>query len=195
MNRTAIALFGTVGLAACAMPAVPPAPVSIAAVEAAGDALPAAIALGDFRPGPDLAPGTDRGVGIRAAVIKPQGGTFSGYLRETLRNQLVSAGRYDEHAPVRLDGLILRSEAGSGVGEQSGHGVLVVRFVLRHGDSQIYAHDYLAEHRWSSSFIGAVAYSEAESGYMSLYPEVITAMFKDPDLRAALRKAPVSPGG
>lgn len=189
MKRVSLAIAPLLIVAGCAMPEVPPAPASIAAVDGIGASGIPPTAVGEFRLAPGLAHGLDTGVGIRGGVIKPAGGTFSHYLRDTLQAQLTAAGRFDAKAPLSISGEITRSSASSGVGENSGLGILGATFVVKRGDAEVFHKEFAAEAHWNSSFIGAVAFPEAEQGYMGLYTDILVQLFRDPDFRKAVRQS------
>ena len=188
MKRAVLAIAPLLMLAGCAMPEVPPAPASIAAVDSiSASGIPPAT-VGEFGLAPGLPHGLDTGVGIRGGVIRPAGGTFSHYLRDTLQAQLSASGRFDAKSPLSISGKITRSSASSGVGENSGHGILGADFVVKRGEVEVFHKEYTAEAHWNSSFIGAVAFPEAEQGYMGLYTDVLVQLFRDPDFRKAVRQ-------
>lgn len=188
MSRRIFAFAPLLVLAGCAMPEVPAAPTSISAVEAVSVASAVPIALGDFHLAAGLPASQDGGMGIRGGIIKPQGGSFAHYLRDSLQAQLAAAGHFDGNAPTVLSAEITRTQASSGVGENSGHGLLAVDFVVRRGGTEVFHREIVAEKHWNSSFIGAVAFPEAEQGYMSLYTDIIAELFRDPNLRIVLQK-------
>lgn len=146
------------------------------------------IAVGRFEPGPGLPRGRDRSIIIRAAALRPPGGTsFSSYLGETLRSALASAGRYDPAAAVTVSGLLTENRVDSGFGR--GGGVLAATFIVTRDGREVWRGTIRAERDWSSSVLGAVAYLEADQNYGALYQSLVERLLADPDFQRAVRPA------
>jgi len=144
----------------------------------------APLKLGDFGPGAALPEGRDRGLAFRADTLHPpNGGTFSGYLRETVSAELVAAGKLDPNSQRVLSAQLTRSEA-STFGAES-HGQLGARFQLTNGGAVVFDKELVVEDSWPSAFMGATAIPDAENHYSGLYPKLFAALLADPDFRAA----------
>lgn len=189
MKRTISAMATASLLSSCAMAPVPVQTASISAVNAIDAAHLPPIRLGSFRLSPALPADRDRSLAVRAATIRPEGGSFSNYLRRTIESQLTAAGRLDTTSDVSdyvLNGEMIANEVGSGIGENAGHGLIAVDFTLTHGGTVTFHKTIRADARWNSSFIGGVAIPAAERNYMALYPEILSKLFADQDLGTAL---------
>jgi len=185
MRAAPFILLAAIPLIGCSMTAVPVQTASINAVQAISAAHLPPMWTGSFRQASNLPPQHDRGLSVRAATIRPEGGSFAGYLGETLKAQLRTAGRLDVTSNIIISGEIVRSEIGSGIGENAGHGLLAAEFTVTRGTIQNFRKVITVEARWNSSFIGGVAIPAAERNYMALYPALVTRLFSDPDFLSA----------
>jgi len=188
MMRRPYVLGLSLFVAACAMAPVPVQTMSAKAVNAISDARIPAMRVGQFELSKTLPGKRDRSLAVRAATIRPEGGSFSHYLAETVKAQLAAAGRLDERSDTIVSGEIVGSDVGSAIGADSGHGLLAVEFAVHRGDTQLFKKTITVEGKWNSSFIGGVAIPAAEHGYMALYPEIVAKLFFDEDLRRVLKR-------
>lgn len=133
----------------------------------------------------DSAPGVpNRRLGIRGSSLRGGvDGTFSTYLQEALTAELKAAGRYDPQSATRISGTLLRNELTGGT--RTGKAVLAARFVLEREGQVVLQRTYEIEHRWDSSFIGAIAIPEAMGNYPAAVQKLIAAVMADPDFQRA----------
>lgn len=144
------------------------------------------LALGEFTRGPELSEARDRSIGIRADSLQPpQGGAFSGYLRDTFAAELAGAGLLDRNSPRVISAQLTRSDVSTS-GSQS-RGELGARFFLRNGEATVFEKEIIIEDEWPSSFLGVEAIPDAMNHYTALYPKLLGALVADPEFRAALR--------
>jgi hypothetical protein len=144
------------------------------------------LALGDFTRVPELSEARDRSIGIRADSLQPpQGGTFSGYLRDTFAAELAGAGLLDPNSPWVLSAQLTRSNVSTG-GSQS-RGELGARFRVVSGGAIVFEKEIVLEDEWPSAFLGAEAIPDAMNHYTALYPKLLAALVADPEFKAALR--------
>src|SRR5262245_55439149 len=88
------------------------------------------LSLGEFAPAPEFSGARDRSVSFRAdALHPPGGGTFSGYLKQTIEAELAGAGKLAPASNRVLSAMLTRTEV-STMGAQS-HATLGARFELR----------------------------------------------------------------
>ncbi|MES1156384.1 MAG: hypothetical protein ABUL73_01275 [Alphaproteobacteria bacterium] len=144
----------------------------------------APLSLGAFGAGPSLPAGREHGLSFRADTLHPPtGGTFSGYLRETIAAELTAAGKLDPNSQHVLSGQLTRSEA-STFGSQS-RGELGARFQLTNGGTVVFNKEIVVDDTWPSAFMGATAIPDAENHYSGLYPKLFAALLADAEFRAA----------
>ncbi|MFA5962675.1 MAG: hypothetical protein WC804_01540 [Sphingomonas sp.] len=184
-SRRWVAVLVPLLLAGCAYPPMAPPPPSVALVDRIAAAGLPAIAVGAFVPAPALPRAADRGLGVRAVTIKPEGGSFARHLGDTLAAQLRVAGKLDPTSPVSVSGLLTENDVSSGIGK--GHGVLGAEFVVTRAGREVFRKRLRSERDWNSPFVGAVAIMNADTEYGALYTELIGRLIDDPDFRAAVR--------
>src|SRR4051812_32662493 len=78
----------------CSMGPLPVPPASIRTVSAIDTAKLPPLAVGNFTPDPAVQ-ARDRSLSIRAGIVRPETGSFAGYLGETIKRQLAAAGKLD----------------------------------------------------------------------------------------------------
>lgn len=143
----------------------------------------ASVRVGEF----DAAPGvSDARLSVRGSAMTAGGdGRYSSYLRDALATELRSAGRFDPSGATVVSGTLLRNELNGG-GSRTGNARLGARFVVRRGDTVVYDRNLEAEHRWDSSFIGAIAIPTAMDNYATGVQKLLQVLFLDPDFERAL---------
>jgi hypothetical protein len=153
------------------------------------DAHLAALNVGDFRLAPGLNPALDRSINARADVLHPPGGgSFSGYLRESLIGDLKTAGRYDPTASVTIEGELIDNSLSTGVSE--GHAALAARFKVVRGADLLYNKELRQEEHWGSSFVGAIAIPDAINHYTAQYGQLLKQLYRDEGFRAVAGEHP-----
>lgn len=138
-----------------------------------------------------LAPGKDAGIdkqlgGMRGSTVTPNDGTFSNDLRNVLVADLKAAGLYDESSDAVITGQLTDSQVDAAIG--TGTGRLAARFTVTRGGRKAFDKEIVADAKWESSFIGAVAIPMAMQQYSGLYQALAGKLFADPEFRAALAR-------
>lgn len=163
---------------------LPPAGASVDQVMALRAAPVAAVAVDSFRAVGSAAE-RDAGFTVRDMIIKPpKGQMWSGWLRDGLAAQFEAIGKLDPASPIHVQGEILSNQGGENFDD--GQARLTARFkVVR--DSQIrYDATKTVRSNWYSSFIGSIAYMEAERQYSGLYAQLLNELIADPAFKAAI---------
>jgi hypothetical protein len=159
---------------------------SLSTVQALRQANIPSIAVGEFKPGPELPAAHDKSVSVRLSTISsPTAGSFAAYLRESLVTELNTAGKYDAGAPTTIKGQLTHNEL-NGSGASTGSSKVAARFAVSRGAVVVYDKQITAEHEWASSFIGAIAIPEAINQYTQMYTRLIELLFGDKEFIAAL---------
>lgn len=110
-------------------------------------------------------------------------GKFSTYLREALSTELKTAGRLDDHAALEISGELLQNRLNGGSatsGTATGNATVQARFVIKRDGAQVYDRTLTAEHRWPSSFMGAIAIPTAFDNYTATVQKLLQQLFSDP---------------
>jgi hypothetical protein len=145
-------------------------------------------AIGKFSLDSSLPANVDQSISLRGAnsVKSPIDGSFSQYLRESLRVELEAAGLFDAASKTVVNGTLTRSEADAAIG--TGTAKLGARFVVTRADSVKYDKEWVVDDSWESSFVGATAIPLAAAHYEGLYRKLTGKLLADPQFRAALAK-------
>lgn len=181
--RAIVSIASLIALGGC-VTELPPQPASFDAVIALRKEDVPPISLGEFRRGAELSLEADKSVAIRADSFRAPSGSFATYLRETVRGQLVSAGKLDDDAPRTLSAELIRSEVETSLPTSSA--ALAARFTVAKPDGSTFTKVLTASDEWPSSFFGFVAITEAGQRYSALYQALASAVFSDPEIRRAL---------
>jgi hypothetical protein len=144
-----------------------------------------AVAVGDARASAGVKNGK---VSLRGAAMAPSSsdGTFSGYLREALIAELAASNRYSADASRRIE-LELTQHQVNASGIKEGVANLATRVIVKEGDAVRLDKTYDAEHRWDSSFIGAVAIPAAYDNYPTAVQKLLVAILSDDQFQAAIQ--------
>lgn len=146
------------------------------------------MALGVFRLAPGLPAGLDKSITIRMSSLQaPGGGTFSGYLRQTLEAQLTGAGKLNPGADVVISADLTRSEVKTD--PPTGSAAVAAHFSVTRSGQTVFDRELAASDQWPSSFFGAQAIPEGMNHYSALYPKLVATLLGDAAFRQAV-KAP-----
>lgn len=180
----ACALLASLLLVGCAGPAPNYAP-SIDNVEVLKKSGSSSGRVGQITVAPDLPSG--KAVPLRAnTMISPVGSNFGDYIAAALRQELEMAKLYDARSDTEISGALLRNHVDAG-GLSVNEGQLEARFIVRRGGQERFNKIKRADHKWESSFAGAVAIPLAANNYTVMVQKLIGALVTDPDFVAALR--------
>jgi hypothetical protein len=115
----------------------------------------APLGLGEFTSAPQIA-GRDHGLAFRVDTLKPPGGgTFSGYLQQTISAELSGAGKLSPGAARVISAQLTRIEV-STMGAQS-RAAVGAHFRLSVDGAVAFDKEVVVEETWPSSFMGATA--------------------------------------
>lgn len=143
--------------------------------------------VGAFRLAPGRPESMDNALpGLRGNTLSPAKGSWSQHLKDTLVVELTAAGLYDPTAGVVIEGQLTDSQVDAAIG--TGTGRLAARFTVAKHGRNIYDKEVVADARWESSFIAAVAIPEAMNQYGTFYKTLVSKLVDDPDFRRALAK-------
>lgn len=170
--------------AGCVTATAPAHQPTLANVQALRAADIPAIQLGEFRLAPGLRSAIDRMVDVRGSVLRAPNGSFALYLRQTLEQELVAAGKLDAASGVVISAHLMQSEVSTNVNRTGA--TVGARFVVTRDGATVYDRALLATDDWEFQFIGAIAIPEAMDRYTALYPALVTQLLQDPAFRAAV---------
>lgn len=144
-----------------------------------------AMGLGAFGLAPGLPAGLDKSITIRASTLKAPGGTFSGYLRQTLETQLTSAGKLNPSSDVSITAELTKSEVKTSL--PNGTATIAAHFHVAKAGTPVFDRELSASDEWPSSFIGAIAIPQGMDRYTALYPKLVTTLLSDAEFRKAVK--------
>jgi hypothetical protein len=132
----------------------------------------------------DAAPGVDRPLNVRGSVLQGgTDGTFAGYIRDALSTELATASRLAADGPARVSGTLLHNDLHASSAE--GGATIRMRFRVDREGRVAYERELTAEHRWESSFMGAIAIPAAMNNYAGAVQKLIGMLFDDPAFQQA----------
>lgn len=111
--------------------------------------------------------------------------SYSAYLAEALKQELMLAGKYSAQSPIEISGTLLKNDMSVPIG--TGTGIIEARFVVSNAGTVKYDQVKSAKHEWPSSFVAAVALPRAVEEYHNLVSKLITNLFSDPAFVNALK--------
>ena len=171
--------------ASCAMAPLPVPQASIDNLQAIRAAGIAPVKLGDFTLGPALSEANDKSIGIRAMIVAAPGGSFTGYLRDTLASELRAGGKLDLNSTIVVSGELTTSRIDSGM--SAPNAVLGAIFVVTRDGNEVYRKPLEVNAHWTGDFIGGIAIPEAERQYTALYAKLVGEFLSDSDFKVAAK--------
>ena len=176
----AASLFAT----GCAGPAPNYAP-SIDNVEALKKSGITAPNVGAVTVSADLPGG--KSLSLRAnTMVSPVGANFGDYIATALRQELELAKLLNAQSGLEISGALLRNNIDAG-GISTNEGQIEARFVVKRGGQVRFDKVKRIEHKWESSFAGAVAIPLAANNYPVMVQKLISSLVTDPEFVQSLR--------
>jgi hypothetical protein len=176
----AASLFAT----GCAGPAPNYAP-SIDNVEALKKSGITAPNVGTVTVSADLPGG--KSLSLRAnTMVSPVGANFGDYIATALRQELDLAKLLNAQSGLEISGALLRNNIDAG-GISTNEGQIEARFVVKRGGQVRFDKVKRIEHKWESSFAGAVAIPLAANNYPVMVQKLISSLVADPEFVQSLR--------
>jgi hypothetical protein len=123
---------------------------------------------------------------LRGTKLASPAGTFALYVEQALIRDLTEAGLYDKAAGKRIDMRLLRNDIDVS-GFSSGEGDIAVEVTVVNGGATLFKKQFDTKTNFDSSFAGAVAIPKGQSEYPRLVREMLSLMYRDAGLIAALK--------
>ena len=189
MTRVAFMALCALLLPGCVSVKLPPPQAVIENTVALRDAGIDKVNVGNFTLAAGKDKGIDKAVTARGSPISVEGeGSFSGFLRQALINDLTSAGKYDAAAGTAIEGELFENSL-SAAGAKKASAVLVVRFVVKSKGETRYDKQVRQDAKWDSSLVGAIAIPDAINHYSEQFRLILLRLYRDPEFLKALRPA------
>jgi len=187
MKQVAFLALCALLLPACMSIKLPPPQPVIENTVALRDAGIDKVSVGNFTLAAGKDKGIDKTVTARGSPISVEGGgSFSGFLRQALINDLTSASRYDAAAGTVIEGELFENSL-SAAGSKKASASLVVRFVVKRNGDTRYDKQVRQEAKWDSSFVGAIAIPDAINHFSEQFRLILLRLYRDPEFLKALR--------
>jgi hypothetical protein len=124
-------------------------------------------------------------ISLRGTQLKPASGTFGTYISNAIIEELKLAKKYQSISSKVISGELVANDLDV-VGFSTGNGTVEVRFIITENNDVIYEKNIKANNRFDSSFMGAVAITNAQNSYDDLIQILIKQLFEDPDFLSAI---------
>lgn len=118
-------------------------------------------------------------------MVSPVGAHYGDYIAAALRNELELAKLYNPQSATEISGTLLKNNIDAG-GISTNAGQIEVRFVVKNGDQIRFDKLKKVEHKWESSFAGAVAIPLAANNYPVMVQKLVSSLVTDPDFIRAI---------
>lgn len=158
---------------------------SIENVQLLKDSGIAAARVGTFDSKPEGS--NDTGISLRGSTLQsPYGSSYSLYLAEAIKQELILAGKLKPDAGMEISGTLLKNDMDlSGISIASGD--ITARFVVKKEQAILYDKIKSMHSEWESSFAGAVAIPRGQQEYPRLVQRLLAALYADQDFLKALK--------
>ena len=143
------------------------------------------VAVGTFVPAQGKEEMLEQPLSLRASRLSAPGGSFAGYLKETLEAELAGASLLDSNAPIKLEGVLTDRQVNASMGQ--GSALLSARFIAKRNDKQVYDRELSVNSAWDSPFVGAVAIPAAINEFTLLYRKLVGRLLSDPEFVSAVK--------
>ncbi|MBN8474771.1 MAG: hypothetical protein J0M27_08290 [Sulfuritalea sp.] len=127
------------------------------------------------------------GISLRGSTLQsPYGNSYSLYLAEAIKQELILAGKLNPDAGIEITGTLLKNDIDvSGISLASGD--ISARFMVRKDQAVLYDRIKSARSEWESSFAGAIAIPRGQQEYPRLVQRLLAALYADTDFLKALK--------
>jgi hypothetical protein len=143
------------------------------------------MSVGEVQPNDPNAPVNS--ISLRGSKLTASNGTFSGYLENAIRSDLIEMGLYDPTSTTRIDATILKNDIDvSGI--SSGSGVMEVKLTITKNATLAFEKVYTANTQFESSFAGAVAVPKGQNEYPNLVRTLLDNVYNDPAFIEVVKK-------
>lgn len=127
-------------------------------------------------------------ISLRGANLVVSGGTYSSYLEQAIRSDLIEMKLFDPNASVRIDATLLKNDIDvSGI--SIGRGAMEVQIMVVKNGTTALSKTYQANTEFPSSFAAAVAVPKGQGEYPNLVKTLLKQVYSDPEFIQAVKKS------
>lgn len=110
---------------------------------------------------------------------------YADYLADALKQELVLAKKLDPSSNFEISGVLLGTDVDTAMGTASGY--IEARFIVKQDGAVKFDKVKRGEHKWESSFVGAIAIPTAQQNYPVIVQNLLAALYSDADFQKALK--------
>ena len=121
-----------------------------------------------------------------ATLVSPYEKSYAKYLENALEEDLKQAALWNSDSRILISGVLLENNLDA-AGIKTATSDLSAQFVVTQDGEQIYNKTHSTQHEWSSSFLGAVAFSNAQENLAVSFQKLVRAFLLDPEFLEKLK--------
>ncbi|MFT3929757.1 MAG: hypothetical protein QM709_05575 [Spongiibacteraceae bacterium] len=125
-------------------------------------------------------------ISIRGGSVRSPYGTYAGYFKHALEEQLKQAAVFDAGSGTEISCVVTNNKL-DGSGSSKGTADLAGNFTVKRNGQAIYNKSIAIHHEWPSSFVGAVAIPNALQGYGVAVQKLVDAFYSDKEFIDAVK--------
>jgi len=123
---------------------------------------------------------------LRGTTLASQSGTYSKYLEDAIKSDLIDANLFDPNSLLRLSALLLNNDIDV-TGFSNGFGTIEVKFSLNRNGSKVFDKTIYEKTSFESSFVGAIAIPKGQNEYPNLVRALLKKLYTDKEFINALQ--------
>lgn len=144
-----------------------------------------AVSLSDFQPIDPNA--VVNKIGLRGSSLRAKEGTFSKYIENAMRSDLLEMGIYDASSNTKIFVDLLKNDIDVS-GFSKGAGLIEIKLSVKQSENVMFEKNYSANTTFESSFAGAVAIPKGQNEYSNLVKALLQQIYLDRSFLEALKK-------
>ena len=117
------------------------------------------------------------------SYTSPFNNSFAEYLKEALRSELESSGKFNPKSPVVITGELLTNSLDPAIGTANAH--ISARIIIKRSNEIVFDKVVHGDSEWESSFIGAIAIPMACQQYGETLKKLLANLYADPSFKKA----------
>jgi len=134
-----------------------------------------------------VTPATPATLSIRgSSMASPNPPSYGAYVAEALKQELSMANKLKTDAGTEISGTLVKNDIDAS-GFSTGTATISARFVVNKDGKVVFERVKSVDHKWDSSFVGAVAIPNALIGYRDTVQKLLAALYADPDFSNSLK--------
>jgi hypothetical protein len=124
---------------------------------------------------------------LRGHTLKSPSGTYSKYLEDAIKSDLIDANLLDPNSLLRLSTLLIINDIDVS-GFSTGFGTIEAKFSIVRNDKILFDKKIYEKTRFESSFIGNIAIPKGQNEYPNLVRALLKKLYSDKEFINAIQK-------